>query len=426
MKRAARFLSSMILTLLLAGLPVWGAENLDQMKRQRESLNQKIREYNELARKKEQQAQSILGQLTQLRQDAQASRTQMETLEREGRQLKSDLGSLTQTQAEAEAALKELLDRLRGHVDGMYRLTSQQELQILLSAPDAHEALNTAYMLGRFLRRDQALVEELVARSETLSQSRAELEQKRAQMQIQTEELKRRRQEFDRTIQKTDALLRDVQGQRKKAQAAAQDLMNAQREIGERILALTRRVRGAKTSPQAPAQPAPVAQASGTQTQAAQPQAPAQAAAQPPQPASRPKTYAYLPKGTPLEWPVRGPVSASFGSRVHPVFKTKVFNSGIDIKAASGAQVRAAGPGEVLFNGWIRGFGEVVIVDHGGDISTVYAHLASALVREGDAVRTGSPLGTVGNSGSDTAYGLHFEVRIAGKAQNPMNYLRKI
>jgi murein DD-endopeptidase MepM/ murein hydrolase activator NlpD len=126
-----------------------------------------------------------------------------------------------------------------------------------------------------------------------------------------------------------------------------------------------------------------------------------------------------------LGWPIRGPIASPYGSRVHPVFKTKSFNSGIDIRAASGAPVTAAGPGEVLFEGWLRGFGQVVIVDHGRNISTVYAHLASTRVKEGDAVEEGTPIGTVGNTGTSEGYSLHFEVRVGESAKNPLDYLKK-
>ena len=125
-----------------------------------------------------------------------------------------------------------------------------------------------------------------------------------------------------------------------------------------------------------------------------------------------------------LSWPVSGQVVMQYGSRVHPTFKTKIFNSGIDIKAPSGAPVKAAGPGDVLYTGWLRGFGQVVIIDHGGNLSTVYAHLSGATVREGASVKTGTVVGHVGNTGTDSAYGLHFEVRKNGSAVNPMSYLR--
>jgi murein DD-endopeptidase MepM/ murein hydrolase activator NlpD len=126
-----------------------------------------------------------------------------------------------------------------------------------------------------------------------------------------------------------------------------------------------------------------------------------------------------------LDWPINGKVVLPYGSRVHPTFKTKTFNSGIDIGATSGAAVRAAGPGEVLFEGWLRGFGQVVIIDHGGNISTVYAHLASTRVKERDAVHPGTVIGTVGNTGTMEGYNLHFEVRVGEAAKNPLDYLKK-
>ena len=114
-----------------------------------------------------------------------------------------------------------------------------------------------------------------------------------------------------------------------------------------------------------------------------------------------------------------------YGSRIHPTFKTKIFNSGIDIAAASGTPIKAAGPGEVLYQGWLRGLGQVVIIDHGGDLTTVYAHLSATSVREGSNVKAGTVIGRAGNTGTDAEYGLHFEVRKNGSAVNPMNYLRK-
>jgi murein DD-endopeptidase MepM/ murein hydrolase activator NlpD len=127
-----------------------------------------------------------------------------------------------------------------------------------------------------------------------------------------------------------------------------------------------------------------------------------------------------------LDWPLRGPIAIPYGFREHAVFKAKFFNAGLDIRAASGAVVRTAGPGEVLFSGKLQGFGHVVVVDHGQNISTVYTHLSSARVREQDAVQPGAPLGVVGSTGAAGGYGFHFEVRVEGAAKNPLNYLKKI
>jgi murein DD-endopeptidase MepM/ murein hydrolase activator NlpD len=111
--------------------------------------------------------------------------------------------------------------------------------------------------------------------------------------------------------------------------------------------------------------------------------------------------------------------------RVHPVFKTKMMHTGMDIRAPRGTPVRAAGPGEVLFAGWLRGYGQVIIIDHGNNLSSVYAHLSSMSVREGAAVKKGQTIGAVGSTGTATGAHLHFEVRVGGDARDPMRYLRK-
>ena len=379
--------------------------------RERESLSRKIEHYNELARSKMKESQSILGRLMNLRRNALESQARMEFLEKENGRLQGSMAQLNLSIAETSNLLADLLIKLRTRIVDMYKYSSQERLDVLLATRSTHEALIMAYMLRRLANQDQKVVETLARKADELERSREKLETSRAQVQRQQTELKRKRDEFAATIQRTNALLKDVQGEQKKAKAAAQELMNAQQAIGDKIIALMQE-KGARG--RAPAPPSTPPASPGTP-----------ASQQPLNPQKKPQQYTYLANGAVLEWPIQGSIAMAFGSRIHPVFKTKVFNSGIDIRAASGAPVRAAGPGEVLFTGWIRGFGQVVIIDHGRGISTVYAHLASASVAEGDAVKTGSPLGKVGNSGANTDYGLHFEVRRNGRAEDPLHYLRR-
>ena len=126
-----------------------------------------------------------------------------------------------------------------------------------------------------------------------------------------------------------------------------------------------------------------------------------------------------------LDWPVRGNIVSHFGVREHPVYQTGTFNSGIVISAPPGTPVRAAGSGVVLFEGVLQGFGQVVIIDHGRNMSTVYAHLADIMVTENDEITVGAVIGTVGNTGTG-GYSLHFEVRIGDSARNPLDYLKNI
>ena len=384
--------------------------------RAQEDLGRKVEKHNEEAKQKAKQSQSLLDQLGALRREAAEAQAQVKRLEEEGRRLEEQGTALNRDIADTGGDLSRLVARLRARVIDMYKYSPQEGMNIFLSARDTHDALTSAYMLGCLFQQDQGLIRELMKKSADLNRSRAALEESRVQVQRQTAELRERRAVLDAAIKKTDALLKDIRGQQKKAEAAVRELAQAQQELGNRILALKKQ-RGMPPSPQSkPVQPS-----------APSPQ-PDSVGKTPPAPAPevrRPQSYTWLPKGAVLEWPLRGTITMPFGSRVHPVFRTKVFNSGIDIKAASGTPVRAAGPGEVLFRGWLRGFGQVIIIDHGGGLSTVYGHLATTAVEEGDAVRTGSVLGTAGNSGTNTESGLHFEVRRGGAAQNPLNYLRK-
>jgi murein DD-endopeptidase MepM/ murein hydrolase activator NlpD len=112
-----------------------------------------------------------------------------------------------------------------------------------------------------------------------------------------------------------------------------------------------------------------------------------------------------------------------FGTRIHPIFHTRIKHTGIDIDGRTGDPVRAASAGEVLYAGWLRGYGQVIILDHGGSLTTVYAHLSRIEVQEGAKVGAGEVIGRVGATGVATGSHLHFEVRVNGNAVNPMGYL---
>lgn len=110
--------------------------------------------------------------------------------------------------------------------------------------------------------------------------------------------------------------------------------------------------------------------------------------------------------------------------RMHPILKTSRMHTGVDIAAPSGSQVVSTGAGAVIFAGWLGAYGQTVVIDHGGGISTLYAHLSSIQVREGQSVSLGQKIGGVGSTGFSTGPHLHFEVRQNGEPVNPWPYLK--
>ncbi|GAB4276714.1 MAG: hypothetical protein Kow0029_18940 [Candidatus Rifleibacteriota bacterium] len=122
--------------------------------------------------------------------------------------------------------------------------------------------------------------------------------------------------------------------------------------------------------------------------------------------------------------PVIGRVSSGFGRRRHPTKNVWHFHAGIDIVARKGTPIMAAMAGKVVFSGWKRGYGLVVIIDHGDGFETVYAHCSRSLVKTGQVVNTGQRIAKVGNTGVATGAHLHFEVRRNGNVRNPFRYLK--
>jgi murein DD-endopeptidase MepM/ murein hydrolase activator NlpD len=133
--------------------------------------------------------------------------------------------------------------------------------------------------------------------------------------------------------------------------------------------------------------------------------------------------YGNAPSGKFL-WPVPGRVQSGFGNRRHPIFGGIRFHSGIDIVASYGTLVKAADGGQVVQAGYFGGYGNSVMVYHGGGFATWYAHLSSINVSVGQMVDRGQVIGLVGSTGWSTGPHLHFEVRINGNPQNPLAYLQ--
>lgn len=125
--------------------------------------------------------------------------------------------------------------------------------------------------------------------------------------------------------------------------------------------------------------------------------------------------------------PIGGRITSPFGWRRHPIFNTRSFHSGIDIGGPYNGGVKASNAGRVIYSGWYGGYGKVVILDHGRvngiPTTTLYAHLNSSAVSPGEYVSKGQVVGHEGTTGYSTGPHVHFEVRINGRPNNPLNYI---
>ncbi len=181
-------------------------------------------------------------------------------------------------------------------------------------------------------------------------------------------------------------------------------ILSANRMRGDEALAQGREVflPGAKIS--TPAEQAPVTTARKTS------------------PAENVKEKVVAKRG--FGWPVVGKISSPFGWRRDPVRGGRDFHTGLDIRAPRGRPIVAAAAGKVVHSGWMGGYGKTIVISHPNNMTTLYAHCSSLLVKSGTTIKRGQRIALVGSTGRSTGNHLHFEVRQGGRPMNPLKFIR--
>jgi septal ring factor EnvC (AmiA/AmiB activator) len=283
---------------------------------------------------------------------------------------------MEQTAAQA-AARKQALGR---RLIAIYKYGRLSPMTATLSTRTVPEVYRRILYLRWVVNADQRLAAELSRLDAELAVQRSRLIAAQAELQrLQREQLDQQAK-LNSAIAAESALLKKIRNEKATGQALQKQLTESAGRLANLLADLDRRKEAAQS------------QVAGTQTQF-------EAA-----------------KGS-LPWPLRGKVIATFGSKVHPRYKTKTSNLGIDIKAAASAPVRAVAAGRVAYADQFLGYGNLVIVDHGGGFYTLYANLTEMSVQVGNEVAPGTKVGTAADY-------LHFEIRKDGKSVNPMDWLQ--
>lgn len=126
-----------------------------------------------------------------------------------------------------------------------------------------------------------------------------------------------------------------------------------------------------------------------------------------------------------LNRPVSGKITSHFGTYTDPKYNVVNFRSGIDIEAERGEPIKSVLAGKIIYSGWFKGYGNMIIIDHGESYYTVYAHLEENFKSKGDLVETEEVIATAGDAGSLTGPGLYFEMRHHGKPVDPVEWFKK-
>jgi septal ring factor EnvC (AmiA/AmiB activator) len=358
------------------------AQQLDQQIQQNEAQLEQTRQRladveNQLADLTGRE-QAGLARLASLEEQIGLTRSYLARLRNQAAARSSEVGQVARqiekTSAEA-AARKEALGR---RLIAIYKYGQLNPLTALLSTRSVPEVYRKMLYLRWVVRADQRLAAELSQMNLDLALQRSQL------IAAQTELDRLQREQLDQqaklnlVIAAESALLKKVRNEKEMGKALQQQLTESAGRLQNLLADLQRRKER-----------------------------------------SLPETTTEFETGKGnLPWPLRGKVIATFGSQVHPRYKTKTSNLGIDIKAPPSAAVRAVAAGRVAYADQFMGYGNLVIVDHGGGFYTLYANLTEMSAQVGTEVAAGTKVGIV------TDY-LHFEIRKDGKSVNPIDWLKR-
>jgi len=267
----------------------------------------------------------------------------------------------------------------------LYKLGRLGRLSLLASAASIYELVVRERHLGLILAQDDALLDQLAADQREARQMAAWQQEQRAEKIELQEALKEKVALLAREGHQRQQLLANIRDRRELAVASLEALTQAAAALDRQIQALTQEVRP---------------------------------------PSGTIPALAFATRRGGLAMPVQGKIVARFGPFRNSRYDVVNFRSGIDIRADRGEPIHAVSPGRILFSDWFKGYGNMLIIDHGENYCTVYAHLEELFKEKGAEVESGEVIATVGDSGSGEGPKLYFEVRHHGKPLDPMDWIR--
>jgi septal ring factor EnvC (AmiA/AmiB activator) len=303
--------------------------------------------------------------------------------EREAAEAAATARELEAQLPDLEAQLERTRSAMSTRVVALYKTGELGPAQLVFASQSLRELLDRVDVLGKLLAHDRLLFARFRAEQQALDAARAGAAAAMRRRDEARSQLGERRAQAEQERAAKQTLLAAVRSDRARERAALDELEAAARALGEKIASLG--------SEEAPASVAPL-----------------------------------VPFAT-LRGQLLAPVDASvvqrFGREVDAEFHTQVFHKGIDFGATLGEPVRAVAAGSVRFAGWFRGYGRMVILDHGDHYYTVSGHLDALRVETGNLVAAGEPIGTVGDTGSLSGPRLYFEIREGSEAVDPLAWL---
>ena len=353
----------------------WAA-TLEEKKSELEDLQKKIETKTVEKENKAKEVKSAIDQLMIAQTElAQAQKELDQVVEQQNNlqvEIKKNEKFIAEKTKEWLSTKKQYSYRLRN----IYENGQVNYLDVLLGAKDFSDFSSRMYLLQRIIQRDSDLLDRLEAQKKALEDKRATLDKNKKDLEAVGVQLAAKKKVVEEKTARRRAIYDQALAEQNKIDAEYNKML----EDSNRITAMIRNWERVGQ----------VGSAHGSGR---------------------------------FIWPVDGTITSPFGWRVHPIFGTSIFHSGMDIGVDYGTPVCAADSGTVIYSGWMGGYGNAVMIDHGGGIVTLYGHNSSLQVGVGQTVGQGQVIALAGSTGNSTGPHCHFEVRVHGEVVNPGGYL---
>lgn len=287
--------------------------------------------------------------------------------------------------AEAKAQQKERMKAFRKRLRDIYIAGQVNYLDVLLGASDFSDFASRMYLLKKVLNQDSTLLNDIAKATKEMDERQQMLDECMRDVRVNERDLAARKSDLNEVREERAQILYKKNEEKQQAEYEYERLL----ELSENIASMIREMESNGMIGTVP----PVQQ-----------------------PTQQVSKHRFI-------WPCRGEITSYYGWRTHPIFGTTRYHSGMDIAVDYGTPIKAAAAGTIVYSGWLGGYGNAIMIDHGGGLVSLYAHNSELAVYEGQYVNQGTVVAYAGSTGWSTGPHCHFEARLHGELTEPLDYL---
>lgn len=363
---------------LLISLSVTGTALADDLEDQLADLQRQAEEQQAKTNEASAKVESVSERLRQIQEELRVATAEYKEVKGQLDSVEDKISDNTELLQKTEADLKVKNKKLQQRVRDIYINGQISYVDVLFGAKDFADLMTRMDVLKRIIKHDYDLIMKVREEKATVENTRVQLEKDKAEAEVLVTDAQAKRAKVEDKESEQQVLLDQAIYDRDTSERMYEEIMAASQEVANMI----RRSHMSSAG------------------------------------------YSGAPAGAGgMIWPISGPITSEFGWRTHPIFGTARFHSGLDIGGDYGMPIYAAASGTVIYAGWISGYGNAVIIDHGGGVTTLYGHNDSLNVSEGENVAQGQVIAMCGSTGNSTGPHCHFEVRENGEPVSPYGYL---